>query len=43
MPKKCSKKKARASEPDSNVDIISKTEIKFEDTEDITWADPEFK
>ena len=43
MPKKSGKKKATASEVDSDVEIISRTKIKFEDTKAITGVDQEFK
>ena len=43
MPKKSGKKEPKASEVDSDVEIISRTEIKFEDTKAITGADQEFK
>ena len=43
MPKKGRKKKAEASEVDSDVELISRTEIKFEDTKAITRVAPEFK
>ena len=36
MPKKGGKKKERASKPDLDVEIISRMEIKFEDTKAIT-------
>ena len=39
--KKGAKKKERASEPDSDVEIISKKEIKFEDIKGITGVVPE--
>ena len=43
MPKRSGKKKGKASEVDLDVDIISRTEIKFEDTKAITGDDQEFK
>ena len=43
MPKKSGKRKSKASEVDSDVEIISRTEITFEDTKAITGADQEFK
>ena len=43
MPKKGGKMKVKASEVDSYVEIISMTEIKFEDTKAITVSSPEFK
>ena len=43
MPKKGGKKKTRESEPDSDVEIISRTEIKFEDTNSITGVSLELK
>ena len=43
MPKWGGNKKAKTSEVDSDVDIISRTEIRFEDTKDITWVSIEFK
>ena len=43
MAKKSGKKKAKASEVDSYVEIISRTEITFEDTKAITGGDREFK
>ena len=43
MPKKSGKKKAKASEVYSNVEIISRTKIKFEDTKAITRCALEFK
>ena len=43
MPKRSGKKKGKASEVDLDVDIISRTEIKFEDTKAITGVDPDFK
>ena len=36
MPKKGGKKKVKASEVDSDVEIISRMKIKFEDTKAIT-------
>ena len=43
MPKKSGKKKAKATEVDSDVEIISKSEIIFEDTKAITRAGQELK
>ena len=43
MPKKSGKKKDKETEVDSDVDIISRTAITFEDTKAITRADQEFK
>ena len=43
MPKKSRKKKAKAIEVDSDVEIMSKTEIQFEDTKGITRAKQEFE
>ena len=43
IPKKSGKKKAKASEVDSDVEIISRIEITFEDTKAITRVDQEFK
>ena len=43
MPKKSGKKKSKASEVDSYVEIISMTEIIFENTKAITGSDQEFK
>ena len=43
MPKNSGNKKAKAGEVDSDVEIISRTEIKFEDTKAIVGADQEFK
>ena len=41
MPKKRGKKKAKATEAGSDVEIISKIEIIYEDTKAITRADEE--
>ena len=43
MPKKSGKKKDEPTEVDSDVDIISKTKIIFEDTKAITGVEHEFK
>ena len=43
MPKKGSKNKVRESKPVSDVEIISKMEIKFEDTKAIRGVSPRFK
>ena len=43
MPKNGSKKKEKASEEDLDVEIIFRTEIKFENTKDIIGVAPEFK
>ena len=43
MPKKSGKKKAKAIEADLDVDIISRTEITFEDTKAMMGTDQEFK
>ena len=43
MPKKRWNKKDKATEGDSDVEIISMMEIIYEDTKDITGADQEFK
>ena len=43
MPKKSGKKKAKATADDSNVEIISKIELTFEDTKAITRANQVFK
>ena len=43
MPKRGSKKNTRVSKPDSDVEIISRMKIKFEDTKAITGVSPEFK
>ena len=43
MPKRGGKKKEKSSEVDSDVEIISRMKIKFEDTKAITGAAPEFR
>ena len=43
MPKKGGKKKEKARKPNLDVEIISRMEIKFEDTKSITRVSPEFK
>ena len=43
MPKKGGKKKAKDIEVDSDVEIISRMEIKFKDTKAIIGVDPDFK
>ena len=43
MPKKSSKRKAKASKPKLDVEVISRTETKYEDTKDITGVSPKFK
>ena len=43
MPKNSGNKKSKAGEVDSDVQIISRTEITFEDTKAITGDDQEFK
>ena len=43
MPKKSGKRKAKESEVDLDVEIISRMKIKFEYTKAITGVDTEFK
>lgn len=43
IPKKGGKKKENTSEVESNMEIISRTEIKYEDTKDFTRVAPEIK
>ena len=43
MPNKSEKGKANATEADLDLEIISKTEITFEDTKSITGVDQELK
>ena len=43
IPKKSSKRKAKESEPKSDVEFISKIETKYEDTKAIIGVSPEFK
>ena len=43
MPKKSGTNKSKANEVNSDVDIISRTKITFEDTKSNTGADQEFK
>ena len=43
MDKRGVKKKEKTSEVNSNVEIISRIEIRFEDIESITGVSPEFK
>ena len=43
MPKKSGKKKAKATEDDSDMEVIPSIEITYEDTKSITRAEQDFK